>query len=167
MSRSKLRKLLELTAGFDEVLFTIPHPFLPPRFAALAKKRNMLLILGDDMIMRIRWEGSRVGEYHPLSPAAAGQLLREVQEVMTKYRREVKVFETFVRQSAEMPMEEGMRPMDPVYRDYRSTTGAPRKKKEKEGVEIVAELSTDKLPKQPVSEPSILSVIRANLFGGV
>lgn len=126
MSVEKLRSQLEWSLGFEECRFTVPHIFLPPRFREISQDRNMILTIGGDMVMCVRWEGSRLEEYHPLNPAAAGHLLKEVRDNMTRYRREIKVFEKFIRENAEVPDERDARPLDPFYKDHRSASGAPK-----------------------------------------
>ena len=136
MPASKLRKLLDDVAGFEELCLTIPHPLLPPRFHDLCENRNMILVLDDSMTIRVTWEGSRFEDYHPLNPAAAGRLLAEVQSNMTKYRRDLQVFERFIRQWGEKPFDVP-RFLDPPLRTTQDASEAERV------AEVVAEISTE------------------------
>lgn len=136
MPVSKLRRLLEDEAGFEDFCLTIPHPLLPPRFHDLCENRNMILVLDDSMTIRVTWEGSRFEEYYPLNPAAAGRLLAEVQSNMTNYRRDLQIFERFIRQWGEKPFDVP-RFLDPPLGTTPDEQGAERE------AEVVADISTE------------------------
>ncbi len=110
---SPLRELLEQEAGWEDIQLVVPHPFLPPRLLEKAKNRNMIILLDQSMTLHIRWEGSRMHEHLPLTPRATRRLVLEVLDRMAKYRREIKVFSTFIERWAEEPFDDARYP-DPV-----------------------------------------------------
>ena len=103
MSASKLREFLESVAGEQELEFIIPHPLLPPRYHRLSEQRNMVVFLGLDFTIHIRWEGARRNEWHSITPKAFARLMREVMKRMTQYRRDLGVFARFVEAVGEHP----------------------------------------------------------------
>lgn len=143
MPESKLRKFLEEEAGMEEIRLVIPHPLLPPRFRILSEERNMILILDENMVTRITWEGSRMEEYQPLNPAAAGQLLKEVCDRIIKYRRDLQGFEAFIREWGEKPFDEPQ-PLDPPPYAVREKPAAKCEKEVEEEVTVLAEIKTKK-----------------------
>ncbi len=106
MGVSQLRTLLNKKALEEDVLFTIPHPFLPPRFREICENRNMLLLLDRDMTIHVRWEGERMSEHHPLTKGGARRLIREVLRKARDYRRELEVYARFLESKAGEPFDD-------------------------------------------------------------
>lgn len=98
-----LKEKLNRALGFDEISFTIPHVFLPPRFKEMSKNRNMILFMDTDTVMNVRWEGARQDEHHPLTPGACRRLFKECISNMKKYRKDLDAFARFVDGEAENP----------------------------------------------------------------
>lgn len=65
----------------------------------------MLLLLDQELILHVRWEGDQVHEYDPLTPRAARRLIKESLANMTEYRREVGIFTRFITAWAESPQK--------------------------------------------------------------
>ena len=149
---SPLRERLEEDAGWEAFQMIIPHPFLPPRFRELARERNMILLLDQDMTLHIRWEGARMHEHHPLTPGAVRRLIKEVLRYMTQYRRELKVLARFIDGFAEMPFEDD-RPLDPIqWPKKKGLTCAFLEEKEEEdqSIEVGAEVEIVKEKREPL-----------------
>jgi len=118
----------------------LPHPLLPPRFQDLSEDRNMILFLDQDMTLHVRWEGARIHEHHPLTPGAVNRLVKEVLRNMSKYRKDLEIFNRFVRQNAEQPFEDD-RPLDPFRFKERELPPAERiAEEENRTIEITAEI---------------------------
>jgi hypothetical protein len=98
-----LRAQLDRSVGFDEVGFTIPHVFLPPRFKDISKNRNMILRMDLDSVLHVKWEGALQEEHHPLTPGAVRRLVKECFRNMKKYRRDLEVFARFIDKEGEEP----------------------------------------------------------------
>jgi hypothetical protein len=98
-----LSEKLKKFAGFGEILFTIPHIFLPPRFQKLSHNRNMIVVLDPDQVVSVRWEGAQLEDYQPLTSKAASRLIRECLTKMSDYRRDLTILEGFVVAEAEDP----------------------------------------------------------------
>jgi hypothetical protein len=67
-----------------------------------------------DLTLNVRWEGARLFEYQPLTPAQAARLLREVSERAAQYRKELQTFSDFIQSAAEQPSESVR--LDPNYK---------------------------------------------------
>jgi len=119
----------------------LPHPLLPPRFQDLSEDRNMILSLDQDLTLHVRWEGARIHEHHPLTPGAVNRLVKEVLRNMSKYRKDLEIFNRFVRQTAEQPFEDD-RPLDPYHFKERELPPAEKIAEEEEDhtIEITADV---------------------------
>ena len=134
-----LKEQLNRALGFDEVSFTIPHVFLPPRFKEVSKNRNMILFMDTDTVMNVRWEGARQDEHHPLTPGACRRLFKECIRNMKKYRKDLNSFSRFVDDEAEFPFWDPRE--DSLTRD-REEKPAPSTEEEEQGEEIIAVLDS-------------------------
>jgi len=123
--------------GFDEVSFTIPHVFLPPRFKEISKDRNMILFMDMDTVMHVRWEGARQDEHHPLNPGACRRLFKECIRNMKKYRKDLDTYSRFVDREAEVPF---WNPREDSLTKDRPEKPAPSLGEEEQGEEIIAAL---------------------------
>lgn len=137
MGISRLRALLEKVALEEDIQFTIPHPFLPPRFRKVCKNRNMLLLLDRDMTIHVRWEGERMSEHRPLTKGATRRLVREVLRKMKGYRIELGIYARFIERWAEEPFN------DDRYESIQRAPDPPKAEKE--------------VPKDPVSTGTEIS----------
>ena len=145
-----LKEQLNRALGFDEVNFTIPHVFLPPRFKEISKDRNMILFMDLDTVMNVRWEGARQDEHHPLTPGACRRLFKECISNMKKYRKDLNAFSRFVDSEAEHPFWD---PRENSLTKDREEKPAPSTEEEAQGEEIIAVLGPDgKLMQGTVSE---------------
>ncbi len=130
-----LKEQLNRALGFDEVSFTIPHVFLPPRFKDISKDRNMILFMDLDTVMHVRWEGARADEHHPLTPGACRRLFKECISNMKKYRKDLDAFSRFVDIEAEVPF---WNPRENSLTKDRPETPAPSVDEEEQEEEIIA-----------------------------
>ena len=130
-----LKEQLNRALGFDEVDFTIPHVFLPPRFKEMSKNRNMILFMDLDTVMNVRWEGARQDEHHPLTPGACRRLFKECIRNMKKYRKDLDAFSRFVDGEAEVPFWD---PRENSLTKDREEKPAPSTEEEAQGEEIIA-----------------------------
>lgn len=105
MKKKPLAELLEEDCGLKDFHLILPHPLLPPRFREKSEQRNMILLLDRELTLHVRWEGARMHEHWPLTPAEAVRLIREVLSRLTIYRQELNTFSRFVAEAAEQPFE--------------------------------------------------------------
>ena len=151
MGISRLRALLEDMALEEDIQFTIPHPFLPPRFREICENQNMLLLVDQDLTIHVRWEGARMAEHYPLTKGATRRLIREVLRKMKEYRRDVEVYARFIEHHAEEPLD------DERYEAIRGTKDPPLAEKEDEDdtkdevVEIAATVALGTPAEMPAS----------------
>ena len=100
MGKTLEEALYEVT-GLKEIEFNIPHIFLPPRYRKICENRNMVLVVDEELVIHVRWEGALHDEYLPLTPKAACHLIKECTVRMTNYRRDLGVFSRFVKNEGE------------------------------------------------------------------
>ncbi|MFW9998278.1 MAG: hypothetical protein ACFFD4_39935 [Candidatus Odinarchaeota archaeon] len=115
MGRNSLRESLEKRAAWGGIKFRIPSVLLPPKYRKLGQGRDMFLVLDDIQQLRIRWEGCRLEEYHPLTPRQAENLLSSVYEQAAVYRADLRVFQQFVVEVGEAPPKDEC-PLDVPWR---------------------------------------------------
>lgn len=143
-----LREILEKRAGLKECEFTLPYVFLPPRYIEVSGGRNMILVLDQDCVAQIRWEGSAADPYQDLTPGAVRRLMKDVSRNIKKYRKELGIFARFVDRTAEEPF---WNPRED------SLDGRPEEKgaslNEEEGEEIVAVAIGGQLVQGKASKP--------------
>lgn len=139
---SQLRKVLEDKVGEEEIRFTIPHPFLPPRFQEISEGRNMIVLLDRDFMLHVRWEGALSAEHHPLSPGDVRRLLKDVFRRMSTYRRDLEVFGRFANEYGERPFDDHRN--DPVEWE-REAEPAKDPEEEEEDSEVTAEIDAEEL----------------------
>ncbi len=106
MRANRLRQLLKKKAGWEQLEFLVPPLFLPPRFRALSKGRDLLLMMDDDFTIHIRWHNEDFHTHHPLTPGAARRLVGEIMKYIQQYKEHIKVFGKFVDEYAEQPWDE-------------------------------------------------------------
>ncbi len=101
----------------------------------------MILFLDQDMTLHVRWEGARIHEHHPLTPGAVNRLVKEVLRNMSKYRKDLEVFNRFIQQNAEQPFEDD-RPLDPFHYKGRELPPAEKiaEKEEDHTIEVTANI---------------------------
>ena len=100
----------------------------------------MILFLDQDLTLHVRWEGARIHEHHPLTPGAVNRLVKEVLRRMSQYRKDLEIFNRFVRQNAERPFEDD-RPLDPYHFKERELPPAGKIVEEEDRtIEITADI---------------------------
>ena len=102
----RLKAMLERVSGEEEVEFTIPHPFLPPRYREMSNRTNMILVLDRDMTLHVKWEGARLSEWNSITPGECRRIVASVLHYLSSYREELRAFSRFVDAHAEMPFDD-------------------------------------------------------------
>lgn len=104
MPKSLRERLNNALEGCDEeVEFTIPHVFLPPRFKEVSEERNMILFLDIDQVVHVRWEGARFEEHRALTPGACRRLFKDCIANMKRYRKDLDTMARFIDREGQSP----------------------------------------------------------------
>ncbi len=111
----RVRQWLEKRAAWGGVKILIPSALLPPRYQKIGRNHDMFLVMDDLQRLRIRWDGQRLEEYHPLTPRQAVNLITKVIERMAQYRIDLQTFSQFVDDTGERPPEDEC-PLDVPWR---------------------------------------------------
>ncbi len=126
---SHLRKVLENRAGLEKIYIRLPYVFLPPRFEKISRNRDLILLFDDNFTLHVRWSGELEFIHHPLTRKAAFRLVRDVQQRMTRFRRDLDITHRFLNSYAE-DVGEGLRSRELTRWDKREKPVELRTEKE-------------------------------------
>jgi hypothetical protein len=124
VKRNKLLNLLVAKMGEEEMEFIIPYLLLPPRYRKLCQNRNLIVTLGIENTIQLRWENVRLTTWMSPTPGEFRTIVSYALRKLQEYRRDLQTFGNFVDRVAEPPFQ------DPIFDDGEASTARVAGKKE-------------------------------------